>query len=208
MFTGDVTNGGKYWGLAVEGELAKGLKATAGYTQFKDMGTGSVAFDNGNFDKTDIDNGIWHAGLGYDMGHFNLSAMYLKGDLSADKLNDRSDGNINKAIDKYLDDDGFVIGLAYKGAKAEDAGSWGAWAKYYDQGAQTYVAHTTDANTFGMPGFKGFGVGANYTIAKNIVANVAYYNTESKLLKELPGIAADFDRTKDHRFWTDVTFTF
>ena len=206
--TGDITNGGKYWGLAVEGELAKGLKATAGYTQFKDMGTGSVAFYNGNFDKTDIDNGIWHAGLSYDMGHFNLSAMYLKGDLSADKLNDRSDGNINKAIDKYLDDDGFVIGLAYKGAKAEDAGSWGAWAKYYDQGAQTYVVHTTDANTFGMTGFKGFGVGANYTIAKNIVANVAYYNTESKLLKELPSIAADFDRTKDHRFWTDVTFTF
>ena len=206
--TGDITNGGKYWGLAVEGELAKGLKATAGYTQFKDMGTGSVAFDNGNFDKTDIDNGIWHAGLSYDMGHFNLSAMYLKGDLSADKLNDRSDGNINKAIDKYLDDDGFVIGLAYKGAKAEDAGSWGAWAKYYDQGAQTYVAHTTDANTFGMTGFKGFGVGANYTLAKNIVANVAYYNTESKLMKELPGIAADLDRTKDHRFWTDVTFTF
>ena len=205
---GDIENGGKYWGLALEGELAKGLKATAGYTQFKDMGTGSVAFDNGNFDKTDIDNGIWHAGLSYDMGHFNLSAMYLKGDLSADKLNDRSDGNINKAIDKYLDDDGFVIGLAYKGAKAEDAGSWGAWAKYYDQGAQTYVAHTTDANTFGMTGFKGFGVGANYTLAKNIVANVAYYNTESKLMKELPGIAADLDRTKDHRFWTDVTFTF
>ncbi len=203
--TGDITNGGKYWGLAVEGELAKGLKATAGYTQFKDMGTGSVAFDNGNFDKTDIDNGIWHAGLSYDMGHFNLSAMYLKGDLSADKLG----GNAQPAIDKYLDDDGFVIGLAYKGAKAEDAGSWGAWAKYYDQGAQTYVAHTTDANTFGMTGFKGFGVGANYTIAKNIVANVAYYNTESKLLKELPGIAADYlDRSKDHRFWTDVTFTF
>ena len=207
VFTGDVTNGGKYWGLAVEGELAKGLKATAGYTQFKDMGTGSVAFDNGNFDKTDIDNGIWHAGLSYDMGHFNLSAMYLKGDLSADKLNDRSDGNINKAIDKYLDDDGFVIGLAYKGAKAEDAGSWGAWAKYYDQGAQTYVAHTTDANTFGMTGFKGFGVGANYTLAKNIVANVAYYNTESKLAKAL-GVADNLDRSKDHRFWTDVTFTF
>lgn len=206
--TGDITNGGKYWGLAVEGELAKGLKATAGYTQFKDMGTGSVAFDNGNFDKTDIDNGIWHAGLSYDMGHFNLSAMYLKGDLSADKPNGMIDGDINKAIDQYLDEDGFVIGLAYKGAKAEDAGSWGAWAKYYDQGAQTYVAHTTDANTFGMTGFKGFGVGANYTLAKNIVANVAYYNTESKLLKELPGIAADFDRTKDHRFWTDVTFTF
>ena len=211
VFTGDVTNGGKYWGLAVEGELAKGLKATAGYTQFKDMGTGFAESLNAPpvfYGKTDIDNGIWHAGLSYDIGHFNLSAMYLKGDLSADKYNNIGNIDINKAIDQYLDDDGYVIGLSYKGAKAEDAGSWGAWAKYYDQGAQTYVAHTTDANTFGMTGFKGFGVGANYTIAKNIVANVAYYNTESKLLKELPGIAADFDRTKDHRFWTDVTFTF
>lgn len=205
LSTADITNGGKYWGLAVEGELAKGLKATAGYTQFKDMGTGFVEAVNPDetFGKTDIDNGIWHAGLGYDMGHFNLSAMYLKGDLSADKLG----GNAQPAIDKYLDDDGFVIGLAYKGAKAEDAGSWGAWAKYYDQGAQTYVAHTTDANTFGMTGFKGFGVGANYTLAKNIVANVAYYNTESKLAKAL-GVADYIDRSKDHRFWTDVTFTF
>ena len=209
VFTGDVTNGGKYWGLAVEGELAKGLKATAGYTQFKDMGTGFVEAANPGetFGKTDIDNGIWHAGLSYDIGHFNLSAMYLKGDLSADKFNVMFDGEINKAIDQYLDDDGYVIGLSYKGAKAEDAGSWGAWAKYYDQGAQTYVAHTTDANTFGMTGFKGFGVGANYTLAKNIVANVAYYNTESKLAKAL-GVADNLDRSKDHRFWTDVTFTF
>ena len=207
-FTGDITNGGKYWGLAVEGELAKGLMATAGYTQFKDMGTGFAESHGGAFGKTDIDNGIWHAGLSYDIGHFNLSAMYLKGDLSADKINGMTDGNqVNRAIDQYLDDDGFVIGLSYKGAKAEDAGSWGAWAKYYDQGAQTYVAHTTDANTFGMTGFKGFGVGANYTIAKNIVANVAYYNTESKLAKAL-GAADELDRTKDHRFWTDVTFTF
>lgn len=207
----DITNGGKYWGLAVEGELAKGLKATAGYTQFKDMGTGFAEAHNAPpalYGKTDIDNGIWHAGMSYDIGHFNLSAMYLKGDLSADKFNDLGRGEVNQFIDQCLDDDGFVIGLSYKGAKAEDAGSWGAWAKYYDQGAQTYVAHTTDANTFGMTGFKGFGVGANYTLAKNIVANVAYYNTESKLLKERPGIAADFDRTKDHRFWTDVTFIF
>ena len=209
-FAADITNGGKYWGLAVEGELAKGLKATAGYTQFKDMGTGFAEAHNAPpylYGKTDIDNGIWHAGLSYDMGHFNLSAMYLKGDLSADKLNEENN-EINPAIDQYLDDDGFVIGLSYKGAKAEDAGSWGAWAKYYDQGAQTYVAHTTDANTFGMTGFKGFGVGANYTLAKNIVANVAYYNTESKLAKEIPGASDHLDRSKDHRFWTDVTFTF
>ena len=201
VFTGDVTNGGKYWGLAVEGELAKGLKATAGYTQFKDMGTGFVEAANPGetFGKTDIDNGIWHAGLGYDMGHFNLSAMYLKGDLSADKLG----GNAQPAIDKYLDDDGFVIGLAYKGAKAEDAGSWGLWAKYYNQGVATYLAHTTDANTFKGVGFKGYGVGANYTFAKNIVGNVAYYETKDIYMQKTEDATV-----KDRRLWTDVTFTF
>ncbi len=210
--TGDITNGGKYWGMAVEGELAKGLKADVGYVKFKDMGTGYVEGISGGeseFGKTDIDNGIWHAGLSYDIGHFNLSAMYLKGDLSADKLNKQEGGEVNPAIDKYLDDDGFVIGLSYKGAKADEAGSWGAWAKYYDQGAQTYVAHTTDANTFGMTGFKGYGVGANYTFAKNVVANVAYYRTESKLVDAIGGELKDgLDRYKDHRIWTDVTFTF
>ena len=120
--TGDITNGGKYWGLALEGELAKGLKATAGYTKFKDMGTETA-------EKTDIDNGIWHAGMSYDIGHFNLSAMYLKGDLSADKSNNIGNIDINSAIDQYLDDDGFVIGLSYKGAKAEDAGSWNTMTK-------------------------------------------------------------------------------
>ena len=103
--------------------------------------------------------------------------------------------------------DGWTAGLTYKGAEATEAGSWGLFANYYDQGGMTYVAHTTDANTFGMTGFKGFGVGANYTLAKNIVANVAYYNTESKLAKAL-GVADYIDRSKDHRFWTDVTFTF
>ena len=32
-------------------------------------------------------------------------------------------------------DDGYVIGLNYKGAKASKPGSWGLWAKYYDQPA-------------------------------------------------------------------------
>ena len=97
-----------------------------------------------------------------------------------------------------LDDDGYVIGLSYKGAEASEAGSWGLFANYYDQGGQTYVAHTTDANTFDGAGFKGYGVGANYAFAKNIVGTVAYYDTESKLDKD----------KDDQRIWTDVTFTF
>ena len=184
------TNGGNYWGADVTAAIGKGLDLSAGYIHVNDI----VEDDDHLYD-----NKVWYVGAKYAVGHVGLSAMYLKGDIS---------DNSGHKYDEDWQKDGYVIGLAYKGAKAEDAGSWGAWAKYYDQGAQTYVAHTTDANTFGMTGFKGFGVGANYTLAKNIVANVAYYNTESKLMKELPGIAADLDRTKDHRFWTDVTFTF
>ncbi|MFR4651410.1 MAG: hypothetical protein ACLT8R_03375, partial [Phascolarctobacterium sp.] len=70
---------------------------------------------------------------------------------------------------------------------------------YYDQGGQTYVAHTTDANSFAGEGFKGYGVGANYTFAKNIVGTVAYYDTESKL---------DYPNNDDQIIWADLTFTF
>ena len=199
---GDTTTGGHYAGVTVNADIAKGLNLEAGYVNFKDMAEGK----EGTFERGEaydiaigegLDNGIWHAGLTYNVGDVTFSGMYLKGDMSYDKVD-----WVNSAIDKYLDDDGYVLGVSYKGAEADQAGSWGVWAKYYDQGAQTYVAHTTDANTFGMTGFKGYGVGANYTFAKNIVGTVAYYDTESKLADKLD---KDYD---DQRLWADVTFTF
>ena len=66
------------------------------------------------------------------------------------------------------------------------------------QAIKTYIAHTTDANTFDNDGFKGYGVGANYTFAKNIVGTVVYYDTESKL----------DSKVDDQRVWADLTFTF
>lgn len=121
--------------------------------------------------------------------------MYLKGDASAE-------GVSSSDIDKALDDDGWTVGLTWKGAEADKAGSYGLFANYYDQGAQTYVAHTTDANTFGMTGFKGYGVGANYTVAKNMVFTAAYYDTKSKLADKFG------ESAKDKIIWTDLTFTF
>ena len=47
-------------------------------------------------------------------------------------------------------------------------------------------------------GFKGFEVGANYTLAKNIVAGVKYYDLEAR-----EGEAKDV-RT----LWSEVVFTF
>ena len=175
-----VASYGNYAGGSVSYDVAKGLNLNAGYVNFKDM-----LQETGTAD-TNVDNAIWWAAAGYDFDkNTSLTAMYLKGDASGD--------------DEYeaRDDDGYVIGLNYKGAKADEVGSWGLWAKYYDQGGQTVVAHTTDANYFGFDGFKGYGVCASYTFAKNIVGNVAWYDTESK--------TTDAD---DQRIVADLYFTF
>ena len=154
--------------------------ATAGYYNFKDIG----------FKNSSVDNDIWFVGAGTNFGDFGLNAMYLKGDASYK----------NHSTD--VGDDGWTVGLTYKGAEAAEKGTWGLFANYYDQGLQTYLAHTTDANSFLGQGFKGYGVGANYTVAKNIVATVAYYDTEAKTA------LVDMPKEKDHRIWTDLTFTF
>ena len=176
-FAGKATevDGGNYAGGELAGSFGA-LNAAAGYVNYKDLGG-----------VDDEDNAIWYVGADYTMGDVNLSGMYLKGDLSH-----------NGVDEKVLDDDGWTVGLAYKGAEASEAGSWGLFANYYDLGGQTYIAHTTDANSFDGAGFKGYGVGANYTFAKNIVGTVAYYDTESKLDSDLD----------DQRVWADVTFTF
>ena len=168
---------GNYAGGEISAALGENFSLNGGYVNFKDMG----------WDESEFDNAIWYVGAEANFGDFALTGMYLKGDMS-----------YNDHDVEGVDDDGYTVGLSFKGAQADEVGSYGLFANYYDQGAQTYVAHTTDANTFGNTGFKGYGVGANYTFAKNIVGTVAYYDTESKL-------DSDVD---DQIIWTDLTFTF
>ncbi len=172
---------GNYAGGEISAAMGENFSLNGGYVNFKDMGqvTGET--------ETNVDNAIWYVGADANFGDFTLSGMYLKGDKS------ENDQDV-----KGVDDDGYTVGLSFKGAQADEVGSYGLFANYYDQGAQTYVAHTTDANTFDNTGFKGYGVGANYTFAKNIVGTVAYYDTESKL-------DSDVD---DQIIWADMTFTF
>lgn len=54
-----------------------------------------------------------------------------------------------------------------------------------------------DAN-FGVNGFKGYGVGLDVTLAKNIIGSVEYYDLENK---------ADSNDT-DRTFWSSVVFKF
>ena len=172
---------GNYAGVELTGDFNK-LGLTAGYVNFKDMGATTEG------PETNRDNAIWYVGGSYDFdGNVAVSGMYLKGDMSP-----------NDEDVKGIGSDGWTAGLTYKGAEASEAGSWGLFANYYDQGGMTYVAHTTDAETFAYDGFKGWGVGTNYTFAKNIVGTVAYYDTENKVKED----------EKSHIVWADLTFTF
>lgn len=95
------------------------------------------------------------------------------------------------------DQDGYVVGLNYKGAKAAATGSFGLYAKYYDQASTTIMAHTMNGE-YGTNGIKGYMVGANYAFAKNIVGAVEYYDLDGK----------DAAETNMKTLWSQVVFTF
>ena len=151
------------------------VAATAGYTVFKD-GT----FTDGAFSEKWDDNKIWNVGVAFDLAKdLNLTANYMDSDQEI-----------------YGDDDAFVIGLSYAGAKAAKEGSFGVYGKYYDQARSTVVAHTMNG-AYGNHGFKGYMVGANYTFAKNIVGAVEYYDLEDK-----------WNHSDINTLWSQVVFTF
>lgn len=172
---------------AVLSGKAGALDLTAAYYDFKDIDRQSAtAVATGN------DQEIWTVAANYAFDkNFKLGAMYLNGDEDGYKGSD----------------DGYVVTASYKGAKAAKVGSWGLVAKYYDQGASTYVDHTMNglADDFvgtsdlakECEGFKGYSVAANYTFAKNIVGQVEYYDLEAK------------EGNKDaETIWSQVVFTF
>ena len=114
---------------------------------------------NSNRDKE-----IWNVGASYGFGDFTLSAEYMRGD--------KEYYNAGK--------DGWWADLAWKGAEADQPGSYGIHAGYYDQSPSAYIMPTTDAEYFADDGYKGWNVGVSYTFAKNIVGMVNYWDMESQ----------------------------
>ena len=118
---------------------------------------------NSNMDKE-----IWNVGASYGFGDFTLSAEYMRGDKE-------HYANAGK--------DGWWADLAWKGAEADQPGSYGIHAGYYDQSPSAYINPTTDAEYF-ADGYKGWNVGVSYTFAKNIVGMVNYWDMESQTTNE------------------------
>ena len=119
--------------------------------------------------KTDssLEKEIWNVGASYGFGDFTLSAEYMRGD--------KEYSNAGK--------DGWWADLAWKGAEADQPGSYGIHAGYYDQSPSAYIMPTTDAEYF-ADGYKGWNVGVSYTFAKNIVGMVNYWDMESQTTNE------------------------
>jgi len=150
---------GEYTQAVLGGDIGN-LNLEANYLHVKDLK---------NMDWVTGTDDIWTAAANYKAGDWTVGAMYLHGD--ADKVN---------GVEP--DKDGWVAKVGYKGAKASKAGSWGLFGKYYDQGGATYINHTMNGayDDFGPDGFKGWMVGGNLTVAKNMVAQVEYYDLKDK----------------------------
>ena len=118
-------------------------------------------------------------------------------------------GTIDNAAEAKVNSDnadtnGWLVGLSYGGAKASEVGSWGVYANYSDRPYATYLLPTNFSGYAVKPvdlvtgdGYEGYEVGANVTLAKNIVAGVKYFDYESRE-------GNDDAQT----LWSEVIFTF
>lgn len=141
------------------------------------------------------DGEIWTIGADYPVAKdLKLSAEYFHGD---------------KGDSKGYDENGYFVELKYRGAKAAKPGTWGLWVAYHDRPATTMISPSTIVYAANYPnlidndGFKGFEIGGQYTLAKNIVAGLRYYDFNGRE-KKLNGDKSNNVRT----VWGEVIFTF
>ena len=135
-----------------------------------------------------------------------LSGEIAKGlTLRGSWFNGTIDNTAEKAVNAdNADTNGWLVGLSYGGAKASEVGSWGVYATYSDRPYATYLLPTNFSGYAVKPddlvegdGYEGYEVGANVTLAKNIVAGVKYFDYESREGKD-----------DAQTLWSEVIFTF
>ena len=169
----DVADSAKdFWtaeiGSNIEGSFVNGK---IGYLRNK-FGNAGKELTNG-----DENVGIWYVGADFNVAKdLVFNAMYLRSNRDVFGEKDEDTGVITNHETKK---DGYVFGLGYKGAEASEPGSWGLTARYYHQGRGTYLAHTIDGETGFATGFKGWSIGGEVAVAKNMVASVTYYDTKA-----------------------------
>ncbi len=164
----------KMWGLNASADIGERADLFAGYDKFSKS-------------DTEKNNGVWNVGVNVKLGHdFVVGGMYLKSNLKT----------------KDASNDGVVAKIDYAGAKYDTVGSFGVNAKYYHQGVGTFEGYDSDpisfATVFADQGFKGYSLGAKYTVAKNMVLGAEYYDLKGR----------EHGNEKAKVLWGDLTVRF
>ncbi|MBR1494673.1 MAG: S-layer homology domain-containing protein [Acidaminococcaceae bacterium] len=174
---GDKIRVGGFYGKAIDDNLG-GNKKTYGVNLGADLGK-KVKLDLEYSKFEQPDNGgdvkVFDANLyGRFSDKFGLGAVYMHTSGDVDYIADGASKN------------GVVVTADIAGASYDKAGSWGVQAKYYHAPAGT-IYHTMpggDANNFLTEGYKGWSLGASYTVAHNMMATVTYYDLKGRENKE------------------------
>ena len=161
----------KAWGVNAAADLSKVVNLFAGY-------------DKIHADGVDENVAITNAGLKFNItDDVKLTGAYM---------HTNADENEN----------GFYAILDLWGASYAKPGSFGVQAVYYDQPALSAEAHTMNgeykAQGLWEDGFKGYSVAASYTVAKNMMATVKYYDLKSR----------DDSEKKDKTLWSEFQLRF
>ncbi len=114
----------------------------------------NVKYSSNFDDLDDAKDKIWKVKAGYQFTPtVNAKAFYAKN--TEDKGQDKAAG----------------LEVNYKGAQAENKGSWGAWVAYRHLGRNAALHNTWDVTRAGE---KDFEIGANYTVFKNVILTGRY----------------------------------
>lgn len=154
--------------------------ATAQYSDF-DYNLEAGVYHYKKTDESPSKNTIWTIGGDYNFSNFGLGAMYL-----GSSLKDNNGKN-----------NGYVFSFNYGDLKTYRPGTYGIFAKYYNQPQDTYIAHGMNGLGSRMQGFKGYGLGMSYTLAENFVAGIEYYDLRDKTSGE-----------KAETWWNQITHYF
>ena len=92
---------------------------------------------------------------------------------------------------------GYVLSFNYGNIREYRPGTYNIWAKYYSQPQYTYIAPTMNGVGGQMQGFRGYGIGVDYTLVKNIILGTEYYDLTDIVTGE-----------KGQTWWTHVSYYF
>ena len=202
-----------------------GGEATVGSNVKLTVGGGRLHNEDGTFGEDGSNwhaNSYVYAGLGFNKGKFDggVSFHHLGVRNKSVMTNPSDDANIWLVRAKYNFDKNVGLGgyyaksnadqvgstvnpdnknwsvqLNYKGAQAENSGTWGLWTAYRHLGKGATPYNTFDALSTNE---KGWEVGLNYTFFKNVVGQFQYGNG-----KEIDGARQDV-----HTYFGRVEFFF